>query len=241
MSASEFGGGMGMGIPSGAARGGHNIPMLGRMPSAAQVDSAAAMGIPANAARGSQNIPMLARPDATGLNVRRNIAASQRARAGAAAERESAAALRYGSSMGNMGIPANAARGGQNIPMLARPDAVGLNVRRNVAASQAARVEAQRARQAVSGARGISDSLKARSKALTGASVTPVSVKSSAVTSAVQNAPKVTQEPKGLVARGMEQFGKMSRNTKIGLGIGAAVAAGVVLNRRDKGVRPTGR
>jgi hypothetical protein len=96
MSAGEFGGGMGMGIPANAtaARGSQNIPMLASMPRGQYMSGAEAMGIPANAARGSQNIPMLARPDPVGLNVRRNVAASQQARAAAAKQRDAVAGSR---------------------------------------------------------------------------------------------------------------------------------------------------
>lgn len=51
---------------------------------------------------------------------------------------------------------------------------------------------------------------------------------------------KAVPKEKGIVAKGMEAFGRMSAPTKIGVGLAAAVAAGVVMNRRDKGVRPAG-
>lgn len=57
-------------------------------------------------------------------------------------------------------------------------------------------------------------------------------------------APAPTPKPKSSVLGGIGDFfmkeGKMTTKGKIGLGVAAAVAAGVVMNRRDKGVRPAG-
>lgn len=57
-------------------------------------------------------------------------------------------------------------------------------------------------------------------------------------------APAPTPKPKSSFLGGVGDFfmkeGKMTTRGKIGLGVAAAVAAGVVMNRRDKGVRPAG-
>jgi hypothetical protein len=53
-------------------------------------------------------------------------------------------------------------------------------------------------------------------------------------------AQKVVAQKKDTVAKGFEWFGKLGKKTAIGLGIGAAYAAGVVMNRRKEGVRPAG-
>ena len=59
-------------------------------------------------------------------------------------------------------------------------------------------------------------------------------------------APAPTPKPKSRpgILGGVGDFfmkeGKMTTSGKIGLGVAAAVAAGVVMNRRDKGVRPAG-
>lgn len=221
----EFGGGMGMGIPSGARTGGH--------------------------------VPMLERPDKIGLNVRRNVAASQNARHGAGVERAAVARAEFGGGMG-MGIPSGVRTSG-HVPMLERPDQIGLHVRRNVAASQnarrgaaseraalpirrnvaasqAAREGAAYERDAVAGARSISDTLKAgaaRAKALREGtqkvSIRPRTPISTAGEDIVSDALK---KDKG---RNFEKLGEMLKANKgLAIGAGAVIGMGLYLRGREK-------
>lgn len=107
-------------------------------------------------------------------------------------------------------------------------DAIGINVRRNVAASQAVRAEAQKARNTVAGARSISDSLKSRSKALT--NTTPVKVRGLSTPERLLR--KTVEEDKG---KNLEKLMTHMKGNRKAYAIGAGVVGlGALLHGREK-------